>query len=238
MLNIAIVDDDKLELEHIYDLVAKWTKENDKDVTIECFESGEMLLRNALIEEDKFNIVLLDVQMPGMDGLKTAKKFRKVNPYCVIIFVTSFWENVFDSFKVSAFRYILKTRLDTALSEALESAMNLVDDKEVYFVYSIYKTKKRVLSRDIVYFESKKRTVEIHVLGEEEPRTFYDTLSDIEEKVGYKDFVRCHQSFIVNSRFISEIVNKQLILKKNLGILPISDRYKDRVVKIALKAMR
>lgn len=238
MLNIAIVDDEKLELEYIYDMVMEWTSANQKEVIIDCFDSGEMLLRNAMIEEDKYNIVLLDVQMEDMDGLKTAKRFRKVNPYCIIIFITSYWENVFDAFKVSAFRYILKSKLNSALPEALDSAMKLVDDKEVFFIYSIYKTKKRVPTRDIIYFESRKRTIQIHVIGEEEPRTFYDTLSDIEEKIGYKDFVRCHQSYIVNSRFISEIVNKQLILKNNMGILPISDRYKERVVKIALKAMR
>lgn len=238
MLNIAIVDDEKLELEYIYDMVMEWTSANQKEVIIDCFDSGKMLLRNAMIEEDKYNIVLLDVQMEDMDGLKTAKRFRKVNPYCIIIFITSYWENVFDAFKVSAFRYILKSKLNSALPEALDSAMKLVDDKEVFFIYSIYKTKKRVPTRDIIYFESRKRTIQIHVIGEEEPRTFYDTLSDIEEKIGYKDFVRCHQSYIVNSRFISEIVNKQLILKNNMGILPISDRYKERVVKIALKAMR
>ena len=87
------------------DKLQKYYFSQNINLSIQTFNCGEEVLKSDL---DRIDVLFLDVDMPGMKGLKTAKAIRKKNKDMIIIFLTTYSEFVFESFKVDAFRYLIK----------------------------------------------------------------------------------------------------------------------------------
>lgn len=100
MIRIAIVDDEKVIREQIKKLIEKKQAES----IIDTYSSGEELLMN----EKCYDIVFLDIQMNGMNGIDTARALRQKTEDNVLIFITGVKEYVFDAFDVAAFHYLIK----------------------------------------------------------------------------------------------------------------------------------
>lgn len=99
-MDIAVVDDEKIIWEHIREII-----ENQKpDCNVSCFASGEELLAAAKL----FDIIFLDIQMDGINGMEAAKKIRERNANTVLIFITGIKEYVFEALDIYAFHYLLK----------------------------------------------------------------------------------------------------------------------------------
>ena len=98
-MKIAICDDEIEIGEQIKDLI----RSQKTDCRIEFYSSGEELLASEVV----FDIIFLDIQMEGMDGLSTARQLRRKTD-ALLIFITGIREAVFDAFDVSAFHYLLK----------------------------------------------------------------------------------------------------------------------------------
>ena len=89
MLNIAICDDEAAQIEYLTSIVSEWAKKSEISVSVSGFLSAEAFLFKY--EEDKnFDILLLDIQMKAMDGIKLAEKIRENNSSVQIIFITGF----------------------------------------------------------------------------------------------------------------------------------------------------
>jgi len=189
---------------------------------------GELL--EYLITESSFpDVILLDMQISHIDGIETAKQLRIINKDCIIIFINSYWDKVYELFKVNAFQYILIDELEHYLSETLNSALELLNDQDTYFQYTFGKNKFRVLYRNIIYFESKKRIINIVTNNPREINYFYKRMDILEKELNGKHFIRCHQSFIVNKAYIEDLEDDVLTLADG-NKLPISKRYKRNVV--------
>lgn len=155
MITIVIVTEDVLKTKRIGNLLDNWLKGIIEKIKVIYFQSGELL--EYLITESSFpDVILLDMQISHIDGIETAKQLRIINKDCIIIFINSYWDKVYESFKVNAFQYILIDELEHYLSETLNSALELLNDQDTYFQYTFGKNKFRVLYRNIIYFESKK----------------------------------------------------------------------------------
>ena len=100
-MRIAICDDSKEQLALLEDVVEKL---GIKNAEIDCFYNGDSLLSHLIKKEDfYYQIYLLDIEMPGMNGLEVAKEIRTMDKRAVIIFITSYSDYVFSSFEVQPF---------------------------------------------------------------------------------------------------------------------------------------
>ena len=105
-MRIAICDDSKEQLALLEDVVEKL---GIKNAEIDCFYNGDSLLSHLIKKEDfYYQIYLLDIEMPGMNGLEVAKEIRTMDKRAVIIFITSYSDYVFSSFEVQPFRFVNK----------------------------------------------------------------------------------------------------------------------------------
>lgn len=118
-MEVAIVDDEKVIREQIKKLAVKY----ESDCNVKAYETGEELLA----EGKKFDVVFLDIQMEGMNGIDTARVLREKQEDMVVIFITGVKEYVFEAFDVSAFHYLLKPVEEKKFSEVFERAKKEVE---------------------------------------------------------------------------------------------------------------
>lgn len=194
-MRIAIVDDEKIICEQIKDFIQK----EHGDCQIDSYFSGQ-----AFLEAGKqFDLVFLDIQMEGMDGMDTARALRKTQPEAVLIFVTGSKEYVFEAFDVSAFHYLLKPLEETKFKEVLarallESQRHRAGRQERLFI----RTKNLTIDqKDILYIESRGKKVDIHTL--KETFSIYGAMNELETQLS-KSFYRCHRGYLVNMAYITE----------------------------------
>jgi len=114
-LDIAVVDDEKAIREHICGLV----EEQQPESRIEAYATGGGLLASG----KRFDIVFLDIQMEGMNGIEAARSLRERREDTVLVFVTGIKDYVFDAFDLYAFQYLLKPIDEDKFAEVLERAV-------------------------------------------------------------------------------------------------------------------
>jgi len=223
-MRIAICDDSKENLALLEDVVDGLKL---RETEVECFENGESLLRYITDSKDNFyQIYLLDIEMPGINGLDTAKQIREIDKRAIIIFVTAYSDYVFSSFEVQPFRFINKPIDREKLENVIHAAVNYIYTSKRYIFISVDKAKIQLCCEDIMYFEGDKRKVNVYL--PEETYSFYSKMSDIEKMVDNSWFVRIHVSFIVNMDYVKAIYTDEIVLNNGVH-LPVSRKYQKSV---------
>ena len=215
-MRIAICDDEK----NIQELMAKKVVMQYPKAEILLFSSGEELL----LSKEKIDILFLDIQMPGMDGMETAAKFRKGNKKVILIFVTALEDYVFRAFDVGAFHYIVKPIDDKKFTEVLHKAVeevslrsiNRKESEERYVMINNSGIHTKVVLNEIVYAEVFNRKVVIHKIdGEVE---YYGRLSDLESLAG-DDFFRPHRAYLINFKYVEKYDAATIYLEKGTALM-------------------
>lgn len=217
-MNIAVMDDEKVIREHICKLIQK----QKPGCHLEAYATGEELL----LSESQFDIVFLDIQMDGIDGIETARRLMKKQDKVVLIFVTGNKEYVFDALDLYAFHYLLKPVDEIKFNEVLARAAGEVEknrEKEWLFI----KTRNLRLDKaDILYIESKAKKVGIHTQKAMETIEIYATMEELERQLG-EDFYRCHRAYIVNMAHITEYDNDSITLTNGDTVYLAKKKYSE-----------
>lgn len=227
---IAICDDEAFML----DLLEKKVKKIFPSAVTEQFLSGRELLEGGT----KADILFLDIQMPEMDGMETARLFRRQRRDAIIIFVTADPEYVFQAFDVGAFHYLVKPLSDDKFSEVFGNAVREIESRrrgsrepdEEYMMIQAGGIHTKILLKEIIYAEVFNRKVIIHTInGDTE---YYGKLSDLEKKVG-EDFFRPHRSYLVHFKYVLRYDAMSVVMEN--GIAPIAKQNYPKFVKQYLK---
>ena len=221
-MEVAIVDDEKVIREQIKKLVVKY----EPDCNAKTYETGEELLA----EGKKYDVVFLDIQMEGMNGIDTARSLREKQEDMVVIFITGVKEYVFEAFDVSAFHYLLKPVEEKKFSEVFERAKKEVKKRTTQEQKNIFiKNRNRSFTinwDNILYIENRGKKVEIHT-GNEIIET-YASMNDLEKQLG-GNFYRCHRGYLVNMAHIAEYENDSISLSNGENIFMAKERYNEFV---------
>ena len=103
-LNVAIVEDDINASNKLVSFFDEFKKENDIDFNIKTFTNGESFLK----EHDKYDVVFMDIELPGMNGMETITKLRMINQNIIVVFVTNLAQYAIKGYEVNAFDFIVK----------------------------------------------------------------------------------------------------------------------------------
>ncbi len=219
-MRIAICDDSKENLTLLEDVVDGLKV---RETEVDCFENGKSLLRYLNdSKENYYQIYLLDIEMPGINGLETAKHIREIDQRAIIIFVTAYSDYVFSSFEVQPFRFINKPIDREKLETVLQAAINYIYTSKRYIFISVDKAKIQLCCENIMYFEGDKRKINVYTVGES--YSFYSKMADLEKMVDNSWFVRIHVSYMVNMDYVKAIYTDEIILNNGVH-LPVSKKY-------------
>ena len=206
-MRIALCDDQQDHLEQIRKLVLSW---NNKpcDLTVNCFDNGDSLLQAH--RTAPFDIIFLDVIMPLLDGMETARELRQADKIVKLVFLTTSPEYAVDAFGVKASKYLIKP-LDPAklhlcldeLSQEIQTAVRRICVKSPHALH-------RIAIADIEYVESQNKRI-LFVLAGGHTILSNEPLYAYEEKLTLEDgFFKCSRSFIVNIHRIDTFTSKEI----------------------------
>ena len=221
MLSIAICDDDIQMTGSMERLVEKIAKRNFVDTDIEVFWDSKSLA-DTIISGDRFDIIYLDIEMNGEDGISAAKRIRQYDKNALIIYVTSYENHMKESFEVRPFQFLVKPVNEDLMEVCFKAAYEDINSSDFYFRYSYQRMNHKVAVRDILYFESKKRKV--FIVTEEETFELYGKLNEIESSLKNckVSFLRVHQSFLVNYKNV-KCQSYNFVVMDNGKEIPISE---------------
>lgn len=218
-MRIAICDDEKKICLFMKEIINRFYFDRDEETYISCFEGGEQLLQANLSDID---LLFLDIEMPGYNGLDVAKIIRKENQSVIIVFVTAYDEFVFESFKVKAYRYLLKPLKEEELIETLQSVQQELYSSENELSISFQNNNYRIRIPDITYVEGMKGKIWIYCKSD--TYRYRGALKDIDEMLKGKGFFQIHQSYIINMNKIVRYDKTEIVLEGGYKV-PVS-RYK------------
>lgn len=198
MMTIAICEDEHYFLTELSKLVNQYLKDRQLQADIMTFEKGEELLA----AKNKPDIILMDIKLPGQNGMQITQQLRKNGSEGQFIFITAYEEYVFKAFEVDAVHYILKPVQAPQLYSALDKAMKRrIHCSEKVLLINNGSTVSRIPIKDILYCEVFNHQVSIHTPAKE--YSYSSTLDAIEKELDDR-FFRCHRSFLVNMDFVMD----------------------------------
>ena len=198
---MAVVDDEKAIREQICTLI----EEQQPGSRIESHAAGEELLASG----KRFDIVFLDIQMEGMNGIEVARNLRKQQGDTILIFITGIKDYVFDALDLYAFQYLLKPIDEGKFAEVLERAVREAARKKERRVLFIKSRNLTLDQSEILYIESRAKKVGIHTVRQ--TIEIYAAMDELEGQLG-EEFYRCHRAYIVNMDCITEYDGESITL--------------------------
>ena len=243
MLRIAICDDDKILVTQIEEMLNRYLDKKMIDRYIEILYDGASLER-IYEKGDRFDIIYLDIEMSGKNGIEAAKSIRRLDRDVLLIYVSSYETYFMQLFEVEPFRFIKKPIKETEFEEVIDFAYERIIEEEPFrFMSKPINDKRfymfldlaidRIRSANGIYcfrFNKDILTVILIVLKGKLYK-FYKKLDDVEKEISVNysiPFIRIHKSYLVNFQQIRKVGYTEVETKDG-RILNISDTYKKDV---------
>lgn len=209
MLRIAVCEDNKSDLSYIERVITQMISIK---IDLDVFMKGKELLKTVQ-EEGKYDVYLLDIKLPDINGIEVAKAIRKDDFTALLVFITSHKEYVFEAFDCVAFNYLLKPVAKEKIEEVLYKADRYFQKNEQMFCYQFNKAHYRILCKDILYFSKAGRRTDIHTL--EGIRSCNMTVGNILKAAKEKSFIQISRSCVVNLRYVEKVSGYNIFVDGN-----------------------
>jgi Response regulator of the LytR/AlgR family len=224
LYKIAICDDDSTFINLLKIKVKKYCKTFDLDIEIIEYNRGEELLEACI--KNKFDLVLLDIEMPEISGINVASRLCSLGHSSEIIFISGFEDYVYESIKYKPFRFIRKKYINQELPEALKAFSVLVKNSFNNYLFS---TKEGTIIwniNDILYMEVFQHYIYVH--SSNSSIKVRGSLDKYEKEFQKWGFIRIHKSYLVSYKHIYSVNPTEVILMNRMK-LPLSRRKNEEV---------
>lgn len=220
-MNIVVCDDEALFVDRLEREIKLYIAKKDLTCQIRKFRRSRDLLAADLSD---CHVLFLDIDMPEINGIDTARELRQNYPDLILIFVTGWIEYAPAGYRVNAFRYLLKKQLPEELWSCLDEVREkLAENAETILVHT-RDCNLEVAVRSILYFEgTPRRSVLLYLKQPSAPIECSGKLADYEADLAEKGFLRLQKSYLANMDNIVKIRNYQAVLQNGVA-LKVSER--------------
>lgn len=223
MLNIriAVVENELNVAQNDIVLLERYAKENSLSLETSIFQNGYEFLDT----EEEFDAVLMDIDMPGLNGMEVAEKLREKNKTIDIIFTTNLPQFAVDGYKVQALDFVIKPvtfpNLSFAMEKVVEKKRNIVNGS---FFLRIGGFARRIHNEEVLYIEMVNHYIVLHET-DMEPVSIRGSLKMIDDLLNPEIFVKINSGIIINISKVSSFENG-LVLMEDGSNLPLSRSHK------------
>ena len=214
ILKIAVCDDSGADRQDLCGMARRWADASGHSVQVSGFPSAESFLF-AYAEDRAADILLLDVEMAGMDGIDLARRIRREGGRSEIIFVTSHFEFIAEGYEVDALHYLVKPVSERKLCEVLDRAALRLAAEQPSVVVTCDGETVKIYEADILYVESFAHYIEIHTRAG--VFRIKESIAAFEAKLS-PDFYRAHRSYIINLKAVERISRASVTLTGGIEV--------------------
>ena len=209
-IRAAICDDEEFFRNELKKFVSEYGNEMDVNMSIDLYDNAKELMNNILSKSKEYDLLFLDVEMPGMTGIEMADALRKIDPWVCISFVTSYDAFAIQAFRLDALDYVMKPIKYTQVKHIIEKAKIQIDYRK-----NAQKAEKRYLKiksgyedvlidlQNVIYIEKRRNQCVFHKSDEE--ICCYEPLKNVYERLDNDVFMYTHQGYIANFNYIKEV---------------------------------
>lgn len=217
-LQIAIVEDDEAERERLKHYTETFFGERKEPVKIRTFGDGIGLVSPY---QTGYDIILLDIQMPVLDGIATARKIREKDEEVILIFITNMVQYALKGYSVGAMNFVLKPVTYFAFCEEMKQALGRLKKRQAsYVIVKVEDGVIRLNRNDLYYAEMQKRKVLLHTRNG--VHSMSGTLLKLEGLLADERFFRCHSGCLVNLQHITQVRPDTVVLCGGEAEVPLS----------------
>lgn len=209
-MKIAIVDDSQPDRKILQDFIFHYCSEHQIAVSLLEFESGESLLVQR--EQEKLDLIFLDIYMDGIDGIETAKRIREQGQESLLVFVTTSSQHAVESYRVRAFDYIVKPYDYQQFEEMMNLCCQVLARNSRYIQVKEGRTLVRILLKDIFYTDYYNHYIQIHTKKRviKTYMSFQDFSSLLKE---YSQFMCCYRNCLINMDEVASVEERDFLMK-------------------------
>lgn len=224
LYKIAICDDEENQVNIVKKYLVKFSIKTDIEFKVECFSRGDELLNRYYEESAPFDLLFLDMEMPGENGLGIAERIRHLpDRNVLIVFITNYPEYMKDSFDVQAFQFLVKPVSYEFFEDKLEKMLTYINALETSLTVLSQKNGETVLYvDDIVCIESGKKNGLI-ITTKNGEIAIRGKLAEYENKLKDNYFISVHRVCLANMRYIKKF-NADCLEFSNGKVVPVSRR--------------
>lgn len=228
MLHITICDDERAQLSLLQTFLTEWSKIRKYETEVNLYQNADQFLFHQEKKKET-DILLLDIDMPEIDGLSLARRLRAEGERAQIIFVTGLSDYVLEGYDVDAVSYLIKPVEKERLFCCLDKAKERCGTPDPVLLLETPGGVARARLMDICYLESAAHDTQVHYT-----HSSHDTgIASDDAKLAFSDSIRCktgihelekrlqaqcnaffkiHRSYLVNLAYVSKITRKEVLL--------------------------
>lgn len=218
-ISVAICDDDLILCADVERMLGKIFRELSLKYNIDVYNSGEPLCHE--MQHTKYDIIFLDIELPGMNGVKTGKYIREnlKNEIVQIAYISAREDYAMELFDYRPINFLVKPLDEIKLRKVINKYLVITEQDNHIFTYKKGFEFFTVPMSDILYFESKNRKVA--VITRDGHDEFYNSMDNVYSMVKTNRFLFIHKSIIVNFKYIKKLGYAEVVLTNGV-VLPIS----------------
>jgi DNA-binding LytR/AlgR family response regulator len=207
LITIAVVEDNDTDAENLLTCLNQFESENDLHFQISRHHNALTLLNAKQIPD----IVFMDIELPDINGIEAALKLRQIDDEFLLFFVTNLAKYAIAGYEADAIDFLLKPIRYERLAVKLKKAMNIMSKKVETDIY-IKRSGgiSRISTRELLYIEVMNHILYYHTVQNTYPG--YGSLTELEEQLRKKNFMRCNACYLVNPAYISAVKGQNVVM--------------------------
>ncbi|SHL49385.1 two component transcriptional regulator, LytTR family [Anaerocolumna jejuensis DSM 15929] len=227
MVSIAICGSDSASNARIENIIESECSKYNINIGIDMFYSGEALEKGLLMGE-RYDLLYLDISMTEKGGIRTVKRIRRMDEHALIICVSEHEKDLAELFRFNVFDFVKRPMKEEDFIISFLAAYERICNEKIYYHYRYKNAEYKVLSSEILYFESRGRQIHMHLL-DKKVEVFNAKLDQVATQLecGKIPFLRIHKSYLVNYHQVKAYSKTKLVMLNGQELRISEERQKD-----------